>query len=116
MTSTYRSDHAADPVLFERLMRERYGPLAKVMAERTRLSPPPVPPRGTPAMRPAYQSGPDPDAAKHLADLGEAIGVTVHRPAPAAAEQRIPPAPGMVWCNSCDGWCTPQGICGCNDT
>ncbi|MGW1622267.1 hypothetical protein [Streptomyces sp. NPDC002172] len=116
MTATYRSDHAADPVLFERLMRERYGPLAKVMAEGRRPCPPPVPLPRTPAMRPAYQSRPDPDAAKHFAELGEAIGVTAHRPAPATTEQRTPPAPGMVWCNSCDGSCIPQGICGRNNT
>ncbi|WP_405526705.1 hypothetical protein OG426_30170 [Streptomyces canus] len=43
MTATYRSDHAADPELFERLMRERYGPLDKVMAERDRPVQPPLP-------------------------------------------------------------------------
>ncbi|MGW2700793.1 hypothetical protein [Streptomyces sp. NPDC001340] len=115
MTATYRSDHAADPVLYERLMRERYGPLAKVMAERNRPGPPPALPRRPPVMLPAYQSKPAPDPAQHLADPGEATGATVTRPAPAAPDKRTPPAPGMVWCNSCDGWCTPQGICGCNN-
>ncbi|MFF3514667.1 hypothetical protein [Streptomyces sp. NPDC002573] len=126
MTATYRSDHAADPALFERLMRERYGPLDKVMAERKRPHPPA--PDRRPVTAPAYQSKPDPDAARHLADLQEAISQPVGRPAalvkapngqpfPAAsAPRRKPPAPGMTWCNSCDGWCTPQGICGCNNS
>lgn len=28
---------------------------------------------------------------------------------------REPPAPGAVWCKSCDSWCMPSGICGCNN-
>ncbi|MFD7769822.1 hypothetical protein [Streptomyces sp. NPDC059787] len=111
MTATYRSDHAADPVFFERLMRERYGPLSKVLAERKRPCSPP--PARRPVMAPAYQSKPDPDAARHLAELREALD---ENPAPTVTGKRTPPAPGMVWCYSCDGWCTPQGICGCNNT
>ncbi|MFC4889074.1 hypothetical protein [Streptomyces beijiangensis] len=37
-------------------------------------------------------------------------------PASAPAEpQRTPPVPGAVWCNGCDSWCWPTGICGCNN-
>ncbi|MFJ1529768.1 hypothetical protein ACIOFV_15300 [Streptomyces mirabilis] len=113
MTATYRADHAADPELYERLMRERYGPLNKVMAER---SGPRAPARRSLTDR-ADQPIPDPDAAAHLAELQEAIAQgPVGRPGPAVPlQQRTPPAPGMTWCNACDGWCTPQGICGCND-
>ncbi|MFF4504797.1 hypothetical protein [Streptomyces sp. NPDC001401] len=110
MTATYRSDHAADPVLFERLMRERYGPLDKVMAERDR--PRPTTPFRRSVMAPAHQSTPDPDAAEHYAQLKEAA-VAVN--GQSRTGQHTPPYPGAVWCNSCDGWCTPQGICGCNN-
>ncbi|WP_324787069.1 hypothetical protein [Streptomyces sp. H51] len=115
MTDTYRSEHAADPALFERLMRERYGPLSKVLAERTRPCPPSPPPRRRPAMPAIYTPKPDPDAARHFADLSEAVGAPSVRPIPADISKRTPPAPGMTWCYSCDGWCTDQGICGCND-
>ncbi|MFH8772066.1 hypothetical protein [Streptomyces sp. NPDC017958] len=112
MTATYRSDHAADPELFERLMRERYGPLDKVMAERDRPYPPA--PARRPQMAPAYQ--PDPDAAEHLAVLREArTQGPVGRTAAAPSSKRTPPSPGMAWCYGCDGWCTPQGICRCNN-
>ncbi|MGW1157739.1 hypothetical protein ACWD48_05835 [Streptomyces sp. NPDC002519] len=122
--ATYRSNHAADPVLFERLMRERYGPLSKLMAERKRPHPPA--PDRRPVMAPAYQSKPDPDAARHLAELTEAIArpaarlVALKPPAArpvgaAPAPERTPPYPGATWCDSCPGWCTPQGICGCNN-
>lgn len=117
MTATYRSDHAADPELFERLMRERYGPLDKVMAERNQPRPTTPPRRPRPLMAPAYQSHPDPDAAEHLAALTDATAkAPVGRATPVTPVlQRIPPAPGMTWCESCPGWCTPQGICGCNN-
>ncbi len=113
MTATYRSDHAADPELFERLMRERYGPLDKVMAERKRNRPRSTAPSRRPVMAPAYQSAPDPHAAEHFAQLKEAVAEADGR---SRTGQRTPPAPGMTWCYSCDGWCTPQGICGCNNT
>ncbi|WP_217572445.1 hypothetical protein [Streptomyces sp. GbtcB7] len=113
MTATYRSDHAADPELYERLMRERYGPLDKVMAERSG----PRSPARRPLMDRADRATPGPAAAAHLAELKEAIAQgPVGQPGPAVpVEQRTPPAPGMTWCYACDGWCTPQGICGCND-
>lgn len=28
--------------------------------------------------------------------------------------RRTPPVPGAEWCTSCDSWCLPSGICGCN--
>ncbi|MCT9003580.1 hypothetical protein [Streptomyces rhizosphaerihabitans] len=114
MTATYRSDHAADPELFEQLMRERYGPLGKVMAERNQPGPPD--PARRPQVAPAYQSSPDPDAAEHYAKLKDAVAEGNSRsPADLPAPERTPPVPGWIWCNSCSGWCTPQGICGCND-
>ncbi|MER6919552.1 hypothetical protein [Streptomyces spiralis] len=119
MTERYGplAEVTADPALYERLITERNGQPSKILAERTRPGPPPpTPPRRPVTMRPAYTAKPDPDAAEHFADLQEAIGVTVTRPAPAATTKRTPPAPGMTWCNSCDGWCTPQGICGCNNS
>lgn len=109
MTATYRSDHAADPKLFERLMRERYGPLDKVMAER---NPPTIPVR-RPVMAFAYTSTPDPRAAEHYEMLKEAVAEADDR---SRAGQHTPPHPDATWCYSCDGWCSPQGICGCNNT
>jgi hypothetical protein len=115
VTAPYRSDRAADPELFERLMRERYGPLDKVLAERER--PHPLAPAQRPLMAPTYQSRPDPDAAQHLAALKEAIARPTGGPASTGAvHKRTPPAPGIIWCCSCDGWCTLQGICECNNT
>lgn len=110
MTATYRSDHAADPELFERLMRERYGPLDKVMAERDRPRPP-APARRR-LMAAAHQSTPDPDVAERdnqPAEVGErtSTGLT--------STKRPPPHLGAVWCYACDGWCSPHGICGCNN-
>ncbi|MFF8990002.1 hypothetical protein ACF09H_08660 [Streptomyces sp. NPDC014983] len=26
-----------------------------------------------------------------------------------------PPVPGAEWCNSCESWCLPPGICRCNN-
>lgn len=26
-----------------------------------------------------------------------------------------PPVPGSEWCNACDAWCLPSGICRCNN-
>ncbi|MGI5139371.1 MULTISPECIES: hypothetical protein [unclassified Streptomyces] len=117
MTATYRSDHAADPELFERLMRERYGPLDKVMAERNLPHPPAPARRPRPQMAPPYQPHTDPDAAEHFAELRDAIAKgPIGQVAPVAPVlKRTPPAPGMTWCNACDGWCTAQGICGCNN-
>ncbi|WP_330306186.1 MULTISPECIES: hypothetical protein [unclassified Streptomyces] len=115
MSATYRCDHAADPELFERLMRERYGPLDKVLAERNQPGPPGPDParRRRHLMARSCTSTPDPDAAEHLADLKEAIAQGPLRgPAPVL---KHPPAPGMTWCHACDGWCTAQGICGCNN-
>ncbi|WP_127361515.1 hypothetical protein [Actinacidiphila soli] len=113
MTATYRSDHAADPELYERLMRERYGPLPKVMAERDVPPPPDLVRSHLMPPRPA----PDPDAATHYADLQEAINeAAIGRPGSLLTKpKRIPPFPGAAWCNSCDTWCTPQGMCRCND-
>jgi hypothetical protein len=112
MTVTYRSDHAADPELFERLMRERYGPLDRVIAERNRTHPPELVRRQRLLMATAYLSHPDPDAAEHYAQRKEAVAEADGR---SRAGQRTPPFPGATWCNSCDGWCTAQGICGCNN-
>lgn len=114
MTATYCSDHAADPELYERLMRERYGPLPKVMAERKRPRPPA--PARSPLMTPAPRL--DPDATVHYAQLQQAIvEAAIGRPRPilATKPERTPPVPGAVWCNSCDTWCTPQGMCHCNN-
>ncbi|MGW6238406.1 hypothetical protein [Streptomyces sp. NPDC055094] len=30
-------------------------------------------------------------------------------------ERREPPVPGAEWCNACDAWCLPSGICRCNN-
>jgi hypothetical protein len=110
MTATYRADHADDPERYERLMRERYGPLDKVMAERSG-------PSSSARRPPMGRATPDPAAAEHVAELKKAIAQgPVGRLGPAAPiEQRTPPVPGMTWCHACDGWCTQQGICGCND-
>ncbi|MEU4094450.1 hypothetical protein [Streptomyces sp. NPDC026673] len=110
MTATYRSNHAADPELFERLMRERYGPLHKVLAERS-VPRPPDPVRSH-LMYP--RPAPDPDAATHVAELQQDLDARRPRPA-VAPKERTPPVPGATWCNACDGWCTPQGMCRCND-
>ncbi|MEH0576846.1 MULTISPECIES: hypothetical protein [Streptomyces] len=110
MTTSYRSDHAADPELFERLMRERYGPLDKVMAERDRPSP--TAPVRRPKMAPAHQSAPDSHTAEHVARLEDSVAQADSR---SRAGQRTPPYPGAVWCYACESWCTPQGICGCNN-
>ncbi|WP_157877940.1 hypothetical protein [Streptomyces torulosus] len=48
-----------DRELYERLLVERDGPVAKVLAERD-----PVP---------EPQGGPDPDATRHLAELEQAL-------------------------------------------
>ena len=114
MTASYRSDHAADPDLYERLMRERYGPLPELMAERDH---PRLPAPARRPMLPAAQATPDPDAATHYAELQEAIvEAAIGRPRPiVATKERIPPVPGAIWCDSCTSWCTPQGMCRCND-
>ncbi|MFB7323442.1 hypothetical protein [Streptomyces sp. NPDC056190] len=113
MTATYRSDHAADPELFERLMRERYGPLDKVLAETQ--PPPPRPARNRRRQMAAlqYQPMPDPHAAEHYAVLKKEVAEADGRSVPGT--ERVPPYPGAVWCYACDSWCTPQGICGCNN-
>lgn len=116
MTSTYRSDHAADPELFERLMRERYGPLPKLLDERNRPRPER---RARRALRnPAVPPNPDPHGAEHFAQLQAGIEeAAIGRPRPTVATEpkRTPPFPGATWCNSCDSWCTPLGVCRCND-
>ncbi len=62
MPATTRTAGAVDPDLYERLLEERYGPLREVFAERHRPSPAwPAPPKAAP--------GPDPHAARHLAEL-----------------------------------------------
>lgn len=35
--------------------------------------------------------------------------------APQQTEHREPPVPGAEWCNACDAWCLPPGICRCNN-
>ncbi|MFB7424704.1 hypothetical protein ACFC0K_15675 [Streptomyces hydrogenans] len=40
---------------------------------------------------------------------------TAEDDSPTSKNERIPPFPGAVWCNACDRWCSPAGICGCND-
>ncbi|MET8326177.1 hypothetical protein [Streptomyces sp. NPDC005181] len=120
-TATYRTDGAADPELYERLMRERYGPLPKLLAELVRPRPEPPVRRRTkmPALSPTiYEPNPDPKADEHYADLAAGIeeaGIGRPRPARSAEPERIPPFPGATWCKSCDSWCTSQGVCRCNN-
>ncbi|MGW3246515.1 hypothetical protein [Streptomyces sp. NPDC001070] len=112
MIETYRSDHAADPELYERLMRERYGPPAKVFAERGTSRRPPTFARS--CLMPRLD--PDPNAAAHLAELQQDLAESARRPRPIVApKERTPPVPGAVWCDSCSSWCTPAGMCRCND-
>lgn len=110
-TPTYRTDHAADPELYGRLMRERYGSLGRVMAESRRL---PAPAEST---RMPIQ--PDPDAARHRADLEAALDkadADRHRTTVLTKDTgRTPPFPGATWCDSCTSWCSPIGICRCNN-
>ena len=111
VTMTYRTDNAADPELYERLMLERYGPLPRLMAERNRR---PAPARSH-FMTPV--PNPDPDAARHRAELEAAIDeALIGRPRPVLSKgDRPPPFPGAEWCESCERWCSPQAICRCND-
>jgi hypothetical protein len=106
---TYRTDHAADPELYGRLMLERYGPLPQLMAERNR--------RPAPARSHFMTATPDPDADRHRAELEAAIEeADIGRPRPVLNKaERTPPFPGAEWCDSCDRWCSPQGMCRCND-
>lgn len=117
-TATYRTDDAADPELYERLMHERYGPLPKLLAELTRPRPePPVRRRPKmPALSPTiHEPNPDPKADEHYAELAAGIEEAgIGRPRIAKAE-RTPPFPGATWCKSCDSWCTSQGVCRCNN-
>ncbi|MXM62104.1 hypothetical protein GR925_01220 [Streptomyces sp. HUCO-GS316] len=99
----------ADRELYERLLAERDGPPDKALAERD----------------PDYEvrSDPDPDAARHLAELVEAAAprrrrghssMTAKHEPQAAPINRTRPVPGAEWCHACDSWCLPSGICGCN--
>jgi hypothetical protein len=54
---------------------------------------------------------PDPEAARHGAEPTDAIDARRSQQAPI----RTPPYPGATWCNSCDSWCSPAGVCRCND-
>lgn len=36
-------------------------------------------------------------------------------PTPEPTSRREPPVPGAEWCNGCDSWCLPSGICRCNN-
>ncbi len=103
MTTAYRTEHAAEPAAYGRLMAERYGPLPQLLTERHR----PTPPR-SPALPPTT----DPHAARHRAELVAALRTPGRTATPA---ERNPPYPGAVWCNSCDSWCTPHGVCRCNN-
>lgn len=112
VSMTYRTDHAADPVLYERLMCERYGPLPQLMAELNRR---PAPPRSN-LMNHVLE--PAPDADWNLARLAAGIEEAgIGRPRPILSKpDRTPPFPGAEWCESCERWCSPpQAICGCND-
>lgn len=125
MTSpTYRTDHADDPELFGRLMRERYGPLPKVLAELKRPGPPPplaAPKRRQTMTAPttppqAHDPNPDPNADEHYAELIAGIEEAgIGRPRLHKSGGLLPPYPGAMWCHSCDSWCSPQGWCRCNN-
>ncbi|MFC8447742.1 hypothetical protein [Kitasatospora sp. NPDC057223] len=65
----YKAPASADPDLYAQLMRERYGPMRAVFAEQNR--PAPSPPR--PRSRRHSVRWPDPDAAKHRAELLRAL-------------------------------------------
>ncbi|MFF3493699.1 hypothetical protein ACFYWS_20370 [Streptomyces sp. NPDC002795] len=107
MALQYKADEAADPQLFERLMVERYGPLAKLLSERRA--------RPRTSRNDPMPSNPDPDAERHCADLLAALDGIGVEAAIAKQAERTPPYPGAVWCEPCESWCTPQGICGCNN-
>lgn len=99
-----------DRELYERLLAERNGPVAKLLAERD------------PVHRKA-RGGSDPEASRRLAELQEGETMTSKGRRRMTAEQapqpepdtRTPPVPGAVWCGSCDSWCLPPGICRCNN-
>lgn len=111
MTMSYSAPNASDPELYERLMLERYGPLQQLMAERNRR---PVLARSHPMTR---ITNPDPEADRHRAELEAAIEeAAIGRPRPIVQKpQRTPPYPGAEWCDSCESWCSPQGLCRCNN-
>lgn len=55
-------------------------------------------------------------AQRELAGPPRAAYVPIPAFVPAAPErERTPPVPGSVWCKSCDAWCTPSGMCRCNN-
>ncbi|GAA2084950.1 hypothetical protein GCM10009759_04370 [Kitasatospora saccharophila] len=113
--STYTAVGAADPEAYDRLMRERYGPLAALEGERA--SPPPLSP-AAPGHRRYSQRWPDPKAAQHRELLDLALRIRHQKlKAPVTTEpDRTPPVPGAIWCKSCDSWCDPtSGLCRCNN-
>ncbi|GAA3371275.1 hypothetical protein GCM10020367_21290 [Streptomyces sannanensis] len=40
---------------------------------------------------------------------------TATKPDDDTSPRRIPPVPGAEWCDGCNSWCMPTGICGCNN-
>ncbi|MFE6188066.1 hypothetical protein ACFQ6U_26940 [Streptomyces sp. NPDC056465] len=43
------------------------------------------------------------------------MAATAEGPTPTDKKKRTPPFPGAVWCDACERWCSPAGICGCNN-
>lgn len=110
MAVTYRTRLAADPELYGQLVVERYGPLSRLLAERHRCAG-----RTKLAVEQVMTPSPgsDPDAARRRAELAKAIQAP--RPSSQQAPTRTAPYLGATWCNSCDSWCSPAGVCRCND-
>ncbi|KDN85621.1 hypothetical protein [Kitasatospora cheerisanensis] len=113
--STYAANDAADPEAYDRLMRERYGPLAALDWESA--CPPPLSP-APPRHRKYSRRWPDPEAAQHreLLDLALRTRQQKMKASVIPEPDRTPPVPGAIWCNSCDSWCDPiSNLCRCND-
>ncbi|WP_327744648.1 hypothetical protein OHO28_29275 [Streptomyces europaeiscabiei] len=68
MSRDYSAHEAADPELYERLMEERYGPLADLLTEKRRKGTLPPPP-GTYRYMPVTPE----EAAHNYAELARAI-------------------------------------------
>lgn len=85
-----------DPDFYARLLRERYGPLARILAEAHPVGLPPAPVR-----RPGSTAvGVDPDAEVHRAVLEAALRARCRA---AVAGRRHPPAPELpeAWSRAC---------------
>ncbi|MFI1100284.1 hypothetical protein [Streptomyces melanogenes] len=112
MSTQYSSENAADPDLYARLMEERYGPLPKLLAEGGLSTSQDRSPR-------RWRATVEAEAARHYAELADAIAeedgsMRNQNASQAGHEDRTPPVPGAEWCHSCNSWCMPSGICGCN--